>query len=578
VAEQGNRLLIGVVALAGLILTALVLGVTLLWDDEAIVTGEESKRWMRLRLAGAVLDGPEEDAFHFDPEQAPLTLPEISGALHAAAADPSVTGLLLHLDRPSLGLAQTQELRAGLTALTAAGKECVVWSKTYENVSWYLASPCTEITMHPGGVPFVVGLSMSTTYFAGTLDKLGLTADYLRVGEYKSAVESYTRDAPSDEAQEMYTALLDSLQGTFVDDLAATGRWTSEEVLALLEDPPVTPEAAVERGLIDALTYSDELNERFEDVDTVPLRAYLDEVRADWKRSPSVAIVHVGGTIIDGRSQGGGFGGTSAGDRTVVERLRDLEDDDDIAAVVIRVDSPGGSALASDVIWRAVGELKAVKPVVASMGGMAASGGYYVAMATDHIVADPSTLTGSIGVFGGKVALSGLFEKVGLTTWSVQGAPLAGINSSVEPFSERERAKLQERMDNFYASFVQKAAEGRGMSFDALDAVARGRVWTGAMAVEHGLVDELGGIEDAVRVAGQLAGVDDPGRRFVPAPLDLFEWLELMTEPSDAQARATLQAVLGERGSDLLAHSRALQTALEQDGFVAALPLHVAIR
>ena len=577
-AQQGNRLLVGVVVLAGLILTALVIGVTLLWDADVGPKGEPSERWVRLRLAGPLLDGPQEDAFHFDPEQAPLTLPQITGALHAAAEDPAISGLLLHLDRPQVGLAQAQELRAALTALIDAGKECVVWSKTYENLSWYLASPCTEVTMHPGGVPFVVGLSMQTTYFAGTLEKLGLTPDYLRVGEYKSAVESYTQAGPSPEAEEMYTALLESLQDTMVADLAATGRWSEAEVLALLDDPPVTPGAALDRGLLDALTYSDELNARFEDVDTVSLRAYLGEVLKTWKGRPAVAIVHVEGTIIDGRSAGGGFGGSSAGDRTIVERLRELEDDEDVAAVVLRVDSPGGSALASDVIWRAVEELKRHKPVVASMGGMAASGGYYVAMAADRIVADPATLTGSIGVYGGKVALAGLFEKVGLTTWSVSGAPLAGVNSSVDPFTDVERAKLQERMDAFYVTFVDKAAKGRAMSFDELDAVARGRVWTGAMAVERGLVDELGGIEHAVAVAGELAGLEDPGRMFVPKPLDLLEWLEVVTQPTDAQARAAAEVLLGEDTAELLGHARALQRALDQDGFLAALPLHVTIR
>ncbi len=610
--NKGTRLLLWVTGLGILILSVMVVAVALLWDPEAAPTADGT--WLEVKLAGPLSDGPPEDAYVLDPEQAPLYLTDVAAVISAAAADDGVEGIYLNLESPQIGMAGAQELRAALGAFTAAGKPCKAWSKSLTNATWYLASACPELLLHPEGVPMVLGLSIETMYYAGLMEEYGVSAEYVSVGEYKSAVESYLREGPSEAAVEMYEALMDSLFSQLVEGAAAgwpvppalvsgeplavsdealagpvltaergedgeivaarASRWTPAEVRALIDDPPMTARAAEERGLVDGLVRQGELEDALEELGgTTSLRDYAGGVRRGWQRGPRVAIIHLQGTIMDGHSSSGGLGGSSIGDRTAVEYLEQVREDDDVAAVVVRVDSPGGS----DVIWREVARTDEVKPVIASMSSYAASGGYYIAMGARHVVAEPATLTGSIGVYGGKFALAGLYERFGLSTWSIERGALAGMNSLTDPWTEAERAAVQARMQEFYKNFVTRAAESRGVSYEALDSVARGRVWTGAQGVNNGLVDELGGLEVAVRRAAEEAGLEgEYGRMILPRQSTLFEALLEMTEPPDASVAAL--ELLGPEAAEGLGRALVLGQILASEGLAAAPPSLPVIR
>ncbi len=553
----------------------------LLFDDTQALSGGSDGGWLKVTLRGSIPDGPTESAVYFDDNQIPLTLNDYVTALHRAADDDDVPGVFLELDSPGLGLAAASEIRLALLALQAAGKPCHAWSKTYDNTTWYLASACEKIALHPEGVPFVVGLQVSTEHYAGLLEKIGVEPDYIKVGTYKSAPEAYELTGPSENSIQMLESLLDSLHVTLLAHLAEGRGLSTEQVQALIDDPPVTAPAAQERGLVDELYSRQAWVELQYDDELQSLRPYMREVQEDWgSRGDRVAILHLQGTIIDGSSDAGGFGGQVVGDRSVVRHLERLREDEDVKAVVLRINSPGGSALASDVMWEAISRLDLEKPVVASMGAMAASGGYYVAMPAREIFASPATLTGSIGVFGGKFALAGLYEKVGITTWSAKRGPLAGIYSSPGPFTAPERAKILERIEAFYQTFVTKAAEGRGMTFEQLDQVAQGRVWTGAQALDVGLVDELGGLEDAVQRAAELAGLADGSwsRQILPKEKTFIEVLfEAPSDDDDVQAVA-LDALVGPDLARSLRRARQLDSILRSEGIVAALPYHLEIR
>ncbi|HJN73119.1 MAG TPA: signal peptide peptidase SppA [Myxococcota bacterium] len=589
--KKGTRLLLWISGLGLLIFTAATVAVILLvvndqdFGDFSMASADGESRWLQVHLEGPIADGPKPDSLIVDPEDIPLTVHDIAAAIHVAADDEDIDGLVLHLDGHGLGLVGAQEIRRAVERFDEADKECRTWSKVYENIDWYIASACDEIHLHPEGVPMAIGLKISTSYYAGTFEKIGVAGDFERVGEFKSAIETYERTGPSEPSVMMYEALLDSLWWSFTDDIARGRGVDQAEIETLIDDPPVTATTALERGMVDALTYKDEFDDQLEDegVEYISLEDYAVDLRNDWRGADEkVAVVHLQGTIIDGESSSGGFAGDYIGDATTVELLEELAEDDEIIAVVLRINSPGGSALASDVMWRAIENLDEEKPVVTSMASYAASGGYYLSMATRHIVAEPGTLTGSIGVFGGKFAMADLYEKLGISTWSSQRGQLAMLYNLTDPFTDAERAKVRERIEAFYDTFVAKAADGRGMTWDEIDAVAGGRVWTGAQALEVGLVDELGGIEDAVAVAMSEAGVvksEDVGRRVLPRRQTLIEVLlkSLNEQQVQASQEQALREIAGDEVVEALAAGHAMQRVLEVGGIAAMDPVRITI-
>ncbi|GAA1833817.1 signal peptide peptidase SppA [Microlunatus capsulatus] len=441
-------------------------------------------------------------------------------ALHEAADDPRVVGLVARVGGP-LPWAAMQELRLGVQAFAASGKPTVAWAESFGEVadtaSYVLATAFGRIWLQPGGGVGLLGVAAETTFLGGALAKLGVQPEFEQRHEFKNAVDTFTRTGFTEAHRASLEQLTRSLLDEAVERVTETRGTTPEQVRALVDSGPRTAREALEVGLVDRLGYRDEVHaalraEVGEDAELLfadrwsPRRSLP---AAPWSKPGRVAVVRAHGGIGSGRSRRGPTG-RQLGSDTVAAELRATLEDDQVKAVVLHVDSPGGSAVASEVIWREVCRVRdSGRPVVVSMGALAASGGYYIAAPADVVVALPGTLTGSIGVFGGKFVVTDLLDRAGLTTGAVQQGEHARMYSSRKPFGEQERERLAATVDAIYDDFVGKVAAGRGRPVAEIEPLARGRVWTGRDALEHGLVDELGGLRDAVRIARQRAGLPD---------------------------------------------------------------------
>lgn len=437
-------------------------------------------------------------------------------ALHEAATDRRVGGLVAKLG-PPLPWALMQELRAGTRAFAAGGKPTVAWAETFEGeMSGYvLASAFGEIWLQPTGGLSLLGVGVEATFVRGALDKLGIEPQLDQRHEYKNAADQILRTEFSEAHRESLDTLVGSVFDQAVTDIADGRGMAADRVRQLIDTGPRTATEAREVGLVDRLGYRDQVYDAARSrLDGEAELLFADRWRPPRRFRPPVrrrhvALVEVRGTITSGRSRRPA-GGRSAGSDSIGAELRAAADDDHAAAVVLRVASPGGSAVASDVIWRELSRVReSGKPVVVSMGEVAASGGYYIACPADVIVALPSTITGSIGVFGGKFVLRDLLERLGLTTGTVERGERSRMYSARRGFSAAERERLAAALDQIYDDFVAKVAQGRGRTVAEVESVARGRVWTGRDARRIGLVDELGGLREAVRIARSRAGLPD---------------------------------------------------------------------
>lgn len=477
------------------------------WEGRSVPRG--AVLWIEL---GSVV--PEMD------ERAPIerllrkrvpTVLEHVRALEAAAGDRRIAAAVVELRGFGGGWAKADEIREALAAFRKSGKPLYAFMESGESKDYFVASAAERVAMPPSGVLLVNGLLADVPFYKGTLDKVGIVADLGHVGEYKSASETYTRDSMSDAQREATSALLDGLYGRLVSVVGKARSIPEQRVRELLDEGLLTASRAKELRLVDDLSYRDQVESALAKRiggEFRPVRegAYVSSLglRAGSAR---FAVVHVSGVISSGTSSGDSFGGQTAGSDTVTRALRTAREDDRIRAVILRVDSPGGSGLASDVIWRELALTREAKPVIVSMSDLAASGGYYVGMGADAIVAGEDTLTGSIGVIGGKFSLRGLYDWIGVKREQLKRGENADLFTDYRPFTETQRALMKRQMEAFYRDFVHKAAVGRGKTDAEIDAVGRGRVWTGAQARERGLVDETGGFLAAVEVARRKAGI-----------------------------------------------------------------------
>jgi protease-4 len=438
--------------------------------------------------------------------------------LQTAADDPGLRGIVLELDRTPFSFAQLQELRAVLEGAKAEGKTVVVYMhRATSNGAYLLASVADHVLMHPAAELDIVGLSAELMYFAGALDLLGVEATFARRAEYKSGPEPLTRTGSSPPAQEQLDALLDDLSEAWLTDVGAARGRDVADMRALVDEAPYTAARAEELNLVDGTLYPDELEEKLEEL--LDPRVEIDDKyharyqTHGWKARRELAVIYVTGTIVMGNSSAPGFfgGGFTAGSDTVVRQLDAARKDPAVKAIVLRVDSPGGSSFASEEIWRAVDRVqRRGKPVVVSMGGTAASGGYYVAAGADAIYAEPTTVTGSIGVYAGPVLdASELLDRIGVNSEIYARGRNAAMFSVSKPMDEHEFAALDRMVDATYATFKERVADGRGLTADEVEEVARGRVWSGTDALDVGLVDALGGFHDAVARARSEAGIPD---------------------------------------------------------------------
>lgn len=461
----------------------------------------------------------------------PVPLHAAVAALDAAAAEDRIGGVLLLDGGPRVeDWTQRRELRAALGRVQAAGKRVWAHAGSWEAPAWYLASGADDVSVEPLGQFEFAGFAFQMLYFADALEKLGIEVQVTRVGKYKSAVEPFVLSRSSAENDEQLTAVLEDLEASVIADAAAARGVSTDALRAFTRERGWCSAAeAVERGLLDrALTFGTLLQELEEAAGRDDESGTFRQVHfADWvarQRAPrggerTVAVVFAEGEILDGEGEGA-IGGTA-----LARELRALRDDDEVDAVVLRVDSPGGSAAASELILQEVRRLKERKPVVVSMGGVAASGGYWISCQASRIFADPGTVTGSIGVLGLMPDVSPALARLGVHVSTVRTSPFADALSPFRARNAAELARVQEYVDAIYETFLDRVAEGRGLDRARVHELAQGRIWSGAAAAEHGLVDALGGLGDAVRSAAQLAGAGAEGHRVqwhddAPGPLD----------------------------------------------------------
>ena len=439
--------------------------------------------------------------------------------INRAAHDPGVSGIYLRLDNTVIGRGLADELRAALVNYKErTGNPVVCYMAWADDNQYYIASVADSIYMEPVGHLGIDGYAMSATYLARAFEKFGIRADLVRAGRYKSATETFTDSTMSDAAREQYNAFLDDVYTQYVNAVARSRSMTPDSVRALIDRGPYTPRQALEVGLIDAIHGRQDalecakllMKERSggsaEVTDMQDRRPYDDS----WARRSSIAVLYASGTIMTGRSGQDFFSDSRyIGSETMVRTIRQIRENDDIKAVVLRIDSPGGSGLASDQIWQELNRLHATgKPVVVSMGNVAASGGYYIACRADTIIANPSSIVGSIGVFGGKISFDGLLDNLGIDTETVTRGENAMIFSVVNPLTEEQRRLLQTHIDEMYEIFVSHVAEGRDMTEAEVDSVGQGRIYSGERGVGTGLIDGTGGLQDALLIAMDMAGIE----------------------------------------------------------------------
>ena len=501
-----------------------------------------------------------------------MALRDAVSAIHRAAEDPRIAGLIARVELPASAPGAVQELREAIAAFSAV-KPSLAWAETYPGtMSYYLASAFGEVWMQPSGSLGLIGFASNAMFLRDALAKAGIEAQFVARGEYKSAANLFTEDGFTDAHREAVTRMLESLQGQVWQAIGESRNIDSAALDEMADRAPLLRDDAVASGLIDRIGFRDEAYARIaelvgvEDVsdEETPPRMNLARYASARARltpavpsvpgrrsKPTIAVVTMEGTIVNGR---GGpqmlpLGPSSVGGDTIASALREVAADDSVSAIVLRVDSPGGSVTASETIWREVVRARERgKPVVASMGAIAASGGYYVSMSADAIVANAATITGSIGVITGKLVIRDLKDRLGVGSETVRTNANADAWSIDAPFTPEQRAHREAEADLFYNDFVLRVAEGRNMSTEDVDVVARGRVWTGADALERGLVDELGGLRTAVRRAKVLAGLDeDTEVRIVSHPgTSLWDMLRPhSSEPAAASLGAALPAAVG---------------------------------
>ncbi len=470
----------------------------------------QPQRTLSLGLSGSVPENPPQPLFGV--KRLPFTT--IVTSVYRAAEDPSIRELNVSLRDLKMGFGKAQELREALLACKRAHKRVVCHIQEPSNLSYYVASAADSIFIPPVSQLRLVGLRAELTFYAGTLDKLGVKIDLLRIGAHKSAAEMYTRTSASDENREQVNRLLDDFYSQFVGTLAEARRVGADSMRNLIDQGPYTSAEALRLGLVDGLAYADDFERRYSSRSRVSLSEYVKDtlVNDDWNRAPTLAVVVAEGDIEEDATGLSPLGGD---ERLRPEPMRSAfryaARDPQVKGIVLRVDSPGGSALASNEIFHDVQSAASQKPLVVSMGNVAASGGYYVAMAAQRIFANPATVTGSVGIFGGKVDYSGLYQKIALTKELYTRGKYAGMMTTLRPFTDEERAKYFDQLNAFYGHFVGLVAANRKMSNDSVDQLGQGRVWSGREGIANGLVDEIGGVKQSLDFTAMQLGL---GRRY----------------------------------------------------------------
>ncbi|TDC98960.1 signal peptide peptidase SppA [Nonomuraea deserti] len=514
---------------------------------------------LELDLTEGLTEGPPSDPLAAVLSMRKPRLSDVLSGLRRARQDPRVRGLVVKVGGNPMGLAMVQELRQAVTHFRASGKPAIVFAETFGEfgggtVPYYLATAFERVYLQPSGDVGLTGVAVEQRFVKGTLAKLGVGYEVGQRHEYKTAANTFTQDHMTEAHRESIGRIVESVTESLVAGIAEGRRLDPAKVRELIDRGPFTAAEALEAGLVDELAYRDEVYDEVKrsagaEAHLLYVSRYAKGAAVRKLPQPmadAIALVHGHGMIRSGRSGRSPVGGGGAmGSDTISAALRAARRDEHVKAVVFRVDSPGGSYVASDTVWREVTLTRKVKPVIVSMGDVAASGGYFVSMGADVIVAQPGTLTGSIGVYGGKAVLAELFEKIGMNTELVGSGANAGMFATSRGFSPEQWERINAWLDRIYDDFVSKVAASRDLTRDRAHELARGRVWTGADAQASGLVDELGGLEDALALARRRAGLaDDAPVRSYPRlnPLERLRGPDSSEDKSAALARIRMDA------------------------------------
>jgi protease IV len=482
--------------------------------------------------------------------EAPPTVRSIVDSLRKAKVDRRISSVVIRPTSAAALWGKVQEVRDAIVDFRRSGKPIVAYLEYGGEQEFYLASACDKVFLMPTASLDLTGMASYELFLRGTLDKIGAYPDTLHIGQYKTASNTFTEHTFTPAHREMAESLNADLYEQLIRGLASGRHKSEQEIRTLVDHGPFLPEDAVRAGLVDDVAYEDELDDKVQlakgSVNFVSEREYrqVSPASLGLNRGPRIAVIYGIGVIASGESNYDSPSGQVLGADTMVDYLRKARADASIKAIVLRIDSPGGSAIASDVIWREVSLTRNAKPVIASMSDVAASGGYYIAMPAHAIVAEPATLTGSIGVVMLKFVIDGTLKKLGLNMEGVKNGRYADLYSPVRAFSPEERAKIQEHMQATYDTFVEKAAAGRNTTPERIDAVAQGRVWTGAQAKQIGLVDELGGLERALALAKQRAKLAPDSEVEIVVYPGRKSFYDLVKDPFGASERARALGVL----------------------------------
>ena len=507
-----------------------------------------------------------------------IGLNDLLSRIQAAKTDKNIKGIYLNVQQVNTGFASMRAIREALEDFKSSDKFILAYGDIMSQKAYYLNSIADEVFLHPEGMLDFRGLATSVVFFKDALDKLGIDMQVLKVGTYKSAVEPFLLNSMSEASKEQVSSYLGSIYHHFLSDIAESTDLSIDQLQEIADGYQVQlPEDAKELGMVDDLLYKDQviakirtdlgLSEKKE----IPIVSVLDyKKKADKGKAGGdrVAVLYAYGSIVDGEGMTGQIGGDA-----LSREIRELREDDRVKALVMRVNSPGGSALASESIWREIELTKQVKPVVVSMGDYAASGGYYIAAAADSIFADPTTLTGSIGVFGMIPNFQNMFnEKLGIHFDAVKTSRFADMDVDMDrPLSEEEKSIIQKGVDRIYRVFTQRVAAGRKMEVSDVDSIGQGRVWTGAQAVELNLVDRVASLDQAITSAAKMANLKDYRVSEYPREKDPFT--EMFSTTKDQIKTWMLKEELGGYANYLLEMKR----VVEQSGVQARIPYLIEI-
>src|SRR5487761_1925398 len=571
-----TKFLLGVAAgLAFAVLAALIVAAVAmrLSDRPPAVTDGST---LVLHLEGELPEqSPVEMPIPFLEDQQPMTMVETWKLLRKAAMDSRIKAIVLEPRGLSVGWAKLEELRGSVEAFRKSGKPVYAYLRGAGTREYYVATAADRIFMSPEDELDVKGLRAELMFVKGTLDKLGVGLEFEHVGKYKDAPDMFTRTSPTPETLEVENQILDQYFGDLVRVIAEGRKKEPAAVKTLIDDGPFVGKNALDAGLVDDLLFEDEMYGRLKDA--ANLAAIKKVGERDYSRSEVSGFegkTKIAFLVGQGEITRGGSGDTVSSDGItaggLVKLMRQVKEDASIKGVILRIDSPGGDGIASDDILHEAKLLSARKPVVISMSDLAASGGYFIAMTGDPVIAYPNTITGSIGVFFGKLNLKGQFDKIGISTQILKRGRFADIDSETAPLNDEQRAKLRREIETFYKEFVERVAAGRKQQYDKVEPLAQGRAWLGAQARQNGLVDELGGLDRAVEMVRTRAGISSSERLLlVTYPPKRTIWDILLNRSDDAaEIESRLRPFIG----------RLPLRALSRGGVMALMPFAVEVK